>query len=266
MFTTLALTAVLAAAPAQELELKNVRTTYGVLGQKRTVDEYMPGDVLIIAFDIEGLKVKEDGRVQYAMGMELNRKGKPKPEFKRDPQDLEAINNLGGSTLPAFALSVIGQDTAPGDYTLKVTVKDKNTKAEKTLEKSFKVIAPKFGFVQVRLTNSAGEPAAPVGVPGQRIYVHYALIGFELDKMKLPNVTFEMEVLDEQGKPTLSKSFKGTIRDDLKGSPGLMPFRPTPLELNRPGKFTIVLKAKDNNKNKDNTAELPLNLTVLDMK
>src|SRR5205823_4579287 len=141
----------------------------------------------------------------------------------------------------------IGHDTVPGDYTLKVTVKDKESKAEKTLSKAFKVVKPSFSFVQVRLTNTAGDPTPAVGVPGQRVYVHYALVGFELDKNKLPFVTFEMQILDEQGKPTLPKPFRGDIKDDLKGSqtPGLMPFRPTPLEMNRPGKFTVVLKAKD---------------------
>jgi len=264
MLTTLALTAVLTAAPSQNLELKNVRTTYGVLGQERKDDKYMPGDVMYIAFDIEGLKVANDGRVLYAMGMELAKKGKAKPEFKRDPQDLEAFNNLGGSTLPAFALSVIGQDTQPGDYTLKITVKDRSSKAEKTLAKTFEVVKPTFSFVQVRLTTVHGEPVPPLAVPGQRIYVHYALVGFDLGKDKLPNVTFELVLLDSEGKPTLPRSFKGDIKDDLKGSPGLMPFRPTPLELNRAGKFVIQLKAKDNVTGK--TTEQKLDLTVVENK
>src|SRR3954447_4849741 len=104
MWAALALTTVMSVAPAQ-IELKNVRSTYGVLGQERKDDKILPGDLLVVAFDIEGLKVKDDGRVLYAMGMELTKKGKEKPEFKRDPQDLEAINSLGGSTLPAFALT-----------------------------------------------------------------------------------------------------------------------------------------------------------------
>ncbi|MFO0928858.1 MAG: hypothetical protein U0736_17865 [Gemmataceae bacterium] len=260
MSAALALMTVLTLAPAQ-LELKNVRTTVGVLGQERKDDKLLPGDVLVVAFDIEGLKVKDDGRVLYAMGMELTKAGKDKPEFKRDPQDLEAVNSLGGTSLPAFALSVIGTDTAPGQYNLKVTVRDRQGKTEKTLNKAFEVLPVDLGFVQVRFTSSAGEPAAAVAVPGQRLYLHCALVGFQLSKEKLPHVTFEMQVMDESGKPTLEKPFKGDIKTDLKNTPGMMTFLPIPLELNRTGKFKVAIKAKDNIGGK--TTEQALDLTVL---
>jgi hypothetical protein len=264
MWAALALTTVLNVAPAQ-IELKNVRTTYGVLGQERKEDKLLPGDVLVVAFDIEGLKVKDNGNVLYAMGMELTKKGKAKPEFKRDPQDLEAVNSLGGSTLPAFALSVIGPDTAPGEYTLKVTVRDRQVKdAEKVLEKTFEVVPPSLGFVQLRFTNSAADPVPNVAVPGQRIYLHHTLVGFEVGKDKLPFVSFEMQVLDEAGKPTIAKPFKGDIKSDVSKTPGLMTFVPVPLELNRPGKFKVMLKATDNISKK--TTEQSLDLVVLGAK
>src|SRR5262245_7946446 len=135
MWAALALTTVLNVAPA-ELELKNVRTTYGLLGQERKDEELLPGDQVELSFDIEGLQVKPDGRVQYTMGFELTKKGKNKPEFKYGPVDLEATNSLGGTTLPAFVQADLGLDTAAGDYVLKVTVKDRQGKAdEKSLEK-----------------------------------------------------------------------------------------------------------------------------------
>lgn len=260
MWAALALMTVLNVAPA-ELELKNVRTTVGVLGQERKDDKLLPGDVLVVAFDIDGLQVKDDGRVLYAMGMELTKKGKEKPEFKRDPQDLEAVNSLGGTSLPAFALSVIGTDTAAGEYSLKVTVRDRQGKTEKTLTKSFEVLPAALGFVQVRFTSGSGEPAPAVAVPGQRLYLHCALVGFGLSKEKLPHVTFEMQVLDESGKPTLEKPFKGDIKTDLKNTPGMMTFLPIPLELNRAGKFKVAIKAKCNISGK--TADQLLDLNVI---
>jgi hypothetical protein len=262
MWTAVALTTIMTLAPAQtSLDLKNVRTTHGIMGETRKTDKLLPGDVLVVAFDIEGLKVKEDGRVFYSMGMELTKKGKAKAEFKRDPQDLEAENSLGGTTLPAFALSVIGTDSTPGEYNLKVTVKDRLAKTEKVLNKTFEVLPLKLGFVQTRLTNSAGDPVPPVAVPGQRVYVHCALVGFKLGKDKLPNVTFEMVILDDQGKPTVPKSFKGTITTDVKATPGMMTFVPRGLDLNRSGKYKIVIKAKDNNSG--DSTEQTLNLRVL---
>jgi len=262
MWTAVALTTVLTLPPAQSLELKNVRTTYGIMGETRKgPTKLLPGDVLVVAFDIDGLKVKEDGRVQYSMGMQLTKKGKEKPEFNREPQDLEGENSLGGTTLPAFALSVIGTDSAPGEYTLKVTVKDRQGKTEKVLNQDFEVLPSKLGFVQTRLTTGNGDPVPPVAVPGQRIFVHCALVGFKLDKGNLPNITFEMVILDEAGKPTVPKSFKGDIKSDVKATPGMMTFVPRPLDLNRPGKYKIVITATDNLAK--TTTEQTLNLTVL---
>lgn len=248
MWAALALTtAALSLAPAQnELKLTNVRATYGVLGPERKDTKLLPGDVLVVAFDIEGLAVKEDGRVLYAMGMELTMKGAAKPEFKQDSQDLVAVNTLGGSTLPAFALAAIGTDSKPGEYTLKVTIKDRSANKTVTLNRTFEVVKKQLGFVRVRLTYSSAEPAPPLAVPGQRMLMNCSLVGFEIDKKsRLPHVAFEMVVYDSNGKPTLKKPFAGDIKTEVKETEGMMTFLPIPLELNRPGKYKITIRATD---------------------
>ena len=261
MWTALTLTTVMTLAPAQGIELKNVRTTYGIMGETRKDDKLLPGDVLVVAFDIEGLKVKENGLVQYSMGMELTKKGKAKPEFKQDPQDLEAENSLGGTSLPAFANYLLPTDFATGEYTLKVTVKDRLGKTDKVFSKTFEVLPMKLGFVQVGLTTPQGFPAPPVAVPGQRVLVHYTLVGYKPGKDQQPNVTIEMVVQDDAGKPTVAKSFKSDITAEPKATPGVMHFLARPLDLNKAGKYKIVMKATDNN-TKD-TTEQTLNLNVL---
>jgi hypothetical protein len=249
MWAALALTTVLTVpAQAGDLKVSNIRSTHGILGQTRSDNkDLLPGDLLVVAFDIENLTVKPDGLVRYAMGMELTKKGKTKPEFKRDPQDLEAFNNLGGSTLPAFAMTLIGTDTPPGEYVLKVTIKDRGAKpvVEKTFEQKFTVKPVELGFVQVKLTNGGGEPVPAVAVPGQSVWVHYSLVGYKTDDKKVPHVTFEMQILDSAGKPCVEKPYKGDIKSEAKESPGQMLFQPTPIQLNRSGKFTILLKATD---------------------
>jgi hypothetical protein len=268
MWAALALTTVLTApAQAEELKLKNVRSTYGILGPTRKENKLLPGDLLVVAFDIDNLAVKDDGRVLYAMGMELTKKGKTKPEFKREPQDLEAYNTLGGTSLPAFAMSAIGTDTPPGEYTLKVIVKDRGSKPTRTttLEEKFQVLPPSLGFVQVKLTTGSGEPAPNVAVPGQSLLLHCALVGFESDKKsRAPHVTFEMVVQDAEGKPTVAKPFKGDIKTEPRAVPGMMTFAPIILQLNRSGKFKVVIKARCNISNK--TCEQTFDLNVLAVK
>jgi hypothetical protein len=264
MWAALAMTAALTApAQAGELSVKNVRSTYGIFGQPRKDNKLLPGDVMVVACDIENLSVDKDGKVLYAMGMELTRtsKGKSKLEFKTEPQDREATNSLGGTTMPIFAICTVGLDSVPGEYTLKVTIMDRGKKKGTTvLVQKFEVLPVKLGFVQVTLTTGKGEAAPPTSVPGNIIYLNFSLVGFTLGAGKAPDVTFEMQVLDDAGKPTVDRAYKGRIKA-AGDTPGLLTFLPIPLQLNRTGKFKVVLKATDNLTKK--STRQTLDLTVM---
>jgi hypothetical protein len=265
MWATLALTTAMQLAPAQTeaLALKNVRVTYGVLGQERKDSKLLPGDVYVVAFDIEGLRVKDDGRVLYSMGVELTNK-EGKTLFKTDPRDLEIVNTLGGTRLPAFARAVVGLDTPPGEYTFKVTVTDRAAKKTEPLIRKFEVLPLKFGFVQLFLRSEANQDAPPVAVPGQTLVLNFALVGFELDKKKQqPNVEVEMRILDSAGKPTLPKPFTASLQEVDEQYKKVIPLQPV-LNLNRAGKFKIMLKATDKITNK--TVEQEMDLNVVEVK
>src|SRR5262249_10941374 len=191
--------------PAQgaKLTITNVRNTYGILGPERKGGELLPGDMFVVSFDLEGLQAKEDGRVEYTMGMEL-KDSKDKSLFKQEPAELHAMNVLGGSRLPAFARIDVGLDTPPGEYTLTVNVTDRLGKSSDKLERKFTVKKKELGMVSLVLTNEVGSPVPPVLFPGQTLMVSYLLVGFELkgDKPQ-PDLSFEMRILDEAGKPTV---------------------------------------------------------------
>ena len=129
-------------APAQGtgtgLQLSNVRNTYGELGGTRPDGKFLPGDVVFIGFDIDGITVDDQGRVQYRMAMEVIDKNN-KPIFKQDPSDKVDFVPLGGKKLPARAFVTIGLDQEPGMYTLKLVVTDTASKATQTLSKPFEV-------------------------------------------------------------------------------------------------------------------------------
>jgi len=167
MWAALAVSAVLAAVPADagQLQIKNDRFTYGILGQDRPDDKVIPGDTLIVAFDIEGLQVKEDGKVKYSTSMELlNKDGKS--EFKENPIDRESVNTLGGSRLPCWSLVSIGTDTPPGQYTVKISVADTSVKGGKpvTVERKFEVVAPRLGIIRTGLGYDK-PPTSPPPTP-----------------------------------------------------------------------------------------------------
>jgi len=258
MWTTLALmTLSLAPAQASEPTFKNARFTYGILGQTRS-DKFLPGDAVVLAFDVQGLSVDGEGYIKYAMGMEISKGGKS--VLKRDLQKLEATNHLGKSNLPSYAIWPIPRDTSsPGEYTMKVTVKDGKTNKSSTLTKKFTVEKTRLGFVQVSLTNAtrAPEPVPPLAVPGQRVMLHYTLVGFDLGKDKQTDVTMQIRFLDSDGKPTLSKPLKASIKSETD-TPGVMVLNPMLIEMNRAGKFKVELKATCNVLKKTTTRTLDL--------
>jgi hypothetical protein len=259
MWATLAFAAALGLAPNQPgpLQLTNARATYGFLGATRADNKLLPGDMYFVTFDIENLSVK-NGKALYKMRMEfLNAKGKP--EFSKDPEDLESTISLGGNRMPAYASAEVGTETAPGEYTLKVEVTDRSTNKSETLVRKFEVLPKAFGLVRVHMTSALGQgPMPPLAVVGQSLFLNGAAVHFQRDKdSKQPNVVVEMNILDDKGTPTLPKPQKVEYTKDVDEKVIGLPVNLL-VELNRPGKFTVELQATDRIANKTTKVSLPL--------
>jgi hypothetical protein len=237
-------------------------------GATRPGNKYLPGDVFFLSYDIENLAVDKTGKVSYRMTMEvLDKNGKP--QFKTDPEKTEIISSLGGARLPAFAVAPVGTDAPPGEYTVKVNVEDVATKKKIEMVKKFEVTARDFGIVRpnASIDFEAKTPAPTIAaVPGQAVWFHFGIVGFKRDeKTRQPNIALEWRVLDENGKPTLDRPIPGEINEKSKidESWSLVP-NSFLLTLNRPGKFTVEVKAID--KLTDKTAMLKFPITVVDVK
>ena len=264
MWATLALSAAVSLAPAQAggLELKNARFTQGVLGAARADSKFLAGDLAVLSFDAVGLQATGRNRVRYAVGIELSRKGADKPEYTRAPEDREAVTALGGTRLPLHAVANIGTDTSPGAYVMKVTLIDRVGKAKATVERAFEVLPARLGFVRVGLSYNAEQPAPPVAVPGQTLFLNFSVVGFARDKKTgQPDLALQLRVLDAKGKPTTARPFGGEVRKVKEGFEQFIPFDPIAFQTHRSGQFRIVRKVTDNLTKK--TAEHALNLTVL---
>jgi hypothetical protein len=263
MWTTLAFVAALGVNPGatDKLSLTNVRNTYGVLGATRSDNKYFPGDQYFLAFDIQGVQPDEAGKVLYSIAMQVtDRKGKVL--FKQTPKSHEAVNSLGGKTLPAFASLKIGLDEPPGDYKVKITVMDLASKATGTLTRSYKVLRPDFTLVRLTTTVDPEQniPAPFVG-EGQSLWINFAAVGFGRDKDKeQPNLEVVLRVRDDDGKATVARPDKGVVNKDIPKKARAIPMQ-FMLELNRAGRFTMDIKATDKVTGK--TASLSLPLRVL---
>jgi hypothetical protein len=266
MWTTIALLSILAAAPAESgLSLAHVRSTHGLLGPQRRDETVAPGDIYFVCFDIDGMRVDAEGKVRYSMAIDLS-DGSGRVVFRQAAKEQEARASLGGDSVPAYARLNVGLDTPPGDYRMKITVKDLASGQEQSLSRDFKVLGKSFALVRTAVTLDADAhyPAA-VFARGQGVWVHSSAVGFTRGRGKKPDVVFEMRVLDDAGRPTLAKAVTGAppqdLPEDLSGLP--MAF---PLTLNRPGKFTVELQATDRLSGKKAKTSFPIVVQNADVK
>jgi hypothetical protein len=261
MMTALALLATLPLAPGQtgDLTLSGTRLTHGLLGPQRADNKFLPGDKLVVSFNIEGMGSDSQGKVHYSTSLEVS-DAAGKVIFRQPPaRELEAVNALGGSRLPAYAQVDIGLQQPPGEYTLKVIVGERASRKSATLTQKFTVLPAGFGLVQV---SASGDPEnqVPAGLlgEGQTVWINALVVGFGRDNAtKQPNVTLELRVLDATGKPTLPQPFGGAVNKDVPANATALPVQFL-LPLNRTGKFTVELKATDQTTGKSATQTFPI--------
>jgi hypothetical protein len=263
MLPTLALAAALSLAPAQGgLQLTNNRLTIGELGPTRTSNKLVPGDLLFIGFDIEGLTIDPEGTARYTMAMEVTDAG-GKIIFKQDPRELIDFVPLRGSKIPARGFIMVGLDQDAGNYVCKITVTDPKTKATQSLNTKFEVTKKEFAVVGVFASHDerGALSASTTGVVGQTVFMQLMVASFTRDtKTKQPNVELELTILDEKGQATLGKPRLDTPTLMLDEKEGAFAWR-YPLFMSRPGKFVMRVTARDKVANKSSTYELPV--TVL---
>jgi hypothetical protein len=90
------------------------------------------------------------------------------------------------------------------------------------------------------------------------------VVGFERNNKKQPDITFEARIVDETGKPTLALPIGGDINKDVPENLELLPMNFI-LPLNRAGKFTVEITAKDQ-VSKVKPAKLSFPITVVELK
>lgn len=267
MLPALTLAAALTLAPAQpapSLTLTNLRSTYGLIGPTRPTAKYLPGDVVYLSLDVEGLTISKDGKARYILATEVKDKA-GKVKSQNDPSPRTDFVPLGGGKVPVVPFTALGVDTEPGEYTLKVTatdtsVADASKQPTGSVEYKFEVLKPDLGIVAVQVTSdkTGSFPTPSTGYVGQFLWVRYSAVGFKRDpaKKNQPDLKFEMTTLDDKGEPTLATP----LTDEVKALEGNVPVVTAWMyvPLTRAGKFTVRLKVTDNVAGKSATFDLPI--------
>lgn len=237
----------LAGGQDNALEITNPRATYGYLGASRPkLAGILPGDTAHFTFEIKNLKLDAEGKAAYSIGIEI-RDADGKLFYEQKPYNAVAKNFLGGNSLPCSAHVEVPLDAKPGEVEWKVTIKDRTTMKSATLVGKGKILPANFGIVRVGLFADVDThaPMSAVAVVGDAVYLQFSTVGFSRDKAsKQPNVQLSLRVLDEQGKPTMSKAITGKVYAGVDPKDRVLTSQ-FGLTLNRAGRYTIELTAVD---------------------
>ena len=247
MWMSLTLSVAIGLIPSQsaELMLTKVRTTYGILGAERPSNKILPGDNVVLSFNLEGAKVDDNGRLRYSIGMEVSN-ADGKVLFRQAPRDVETTVKPGAKSIPACASIQVGMDQPPGEYKLKVVVTDTAGGATQEVSRTYELLPKAFGLVKVSATTDR-EAQTPAGVLAQSksAWINFSAVGFARgDANGQPNIKFAMQVLDESGNSALARSPSGEVNKDIPDKAHAVPGQ-FELILKKPGKYKIELKATD---------------------
>ncbi len=251
------LIALLTPNAAHALELKNVRPMYGLppLGAPRADAKCLPGDILFVSYDIEGLAFhKETGKANYMTSLEfIDAKGTQL--FKRETPN-EVVAQLGGTRMPGDLHVILGRNLAAGQYTVKLTVTDRIANESKSFTYPVELLPSAFGIV--------GVIAPAVGFPGQHYLAKFNLVDLGFDsKAKNVNATVGIRLLDDKNQQVSKEIVMQLPRDVPQGidlqKENFVPID-FPVYLNRVGRFTIEVQAVDHVTKKKASLKLPLSV------
>ena len=183
----------------------------------------LPGDSVYVCFDIDGITVNADGKVQYSIATEVT-DAAGKSIFKQEARNLESHLSLGGSQVPAYSQIDCGLEQPAGAYSLKLVVTDRGNNKTATFTHQFELAERGFGLVRFSATRDQ-QGTMPVNAPatGESLWLQFGVIGFQRDATtKQPNVSVEMQILDDKdqpvGKPQVGVDRQGCAGDGRGGA------------------------------------------------
>jgi hypothetical protein len=243
------------------LKLTNVRTTHGAMGAARSDEKVLPGDQVVLSFDIAGARANSEGKVRYSIAMEVM-DDQDRVLFKQEPRDMEAP--LGGrDSLPACATLDVGSKQRPGIYTVKVTVKDRTSGETQEVTRKYELLPAGFGLVRYRLSRDPDGKLPVAALRSRRPgWINFSAVGFQRDPATgQPNVAVEMRVLDENG-TAIMKPSQGEVKDGIPNGVNSLPMQ---FEVELPhhrGALTVELTATDKVSGQKATLKAPLNVSA----
>jgi hypothetical protein len=261
MWSLLPCLAFLYSSQADHLTLTNIRTTHGPMGAVRADEKILPGDQVALSFDIAGAALDASGKVKYSIAMEVsNNQGKVL--FRQAPRVHEAPLPPGAKVLPACATLDAGTEQPPGEYTVKVSVKDETSGGSESITRTYQLLPKGFGLVRYSTTRDP-DGRLPVAAlrTGLRGWINFSAVGFERDPATgRPDVAVDMRVVGEDGRAILKPVF-GEVKEGTPTGAKAIPMQ-FEVQFTQPGHFIMDLTATDKVTNQKATLKAPLDVST----
>lgn len=239
-----------------KLVVSNVRPTLVDLGPTRPDNNYLPGDLVHVTFDVAGFKLDEEGRYRFSAKLQVeDGAGKlmGSEDYGSSPARLGVLGN--GKSRFSFRLP-IPVDQPAGSYKAKLILTDVNSKATATVEQPYRVTSPGFGLIRLQTGRGPfGQSETPcTGNVGEVLHLGMQAVGLGKLKENLGTLDITLEVKDASGK-VLGKSQVNQFTDINVNEPLQLRFE---LPLDQAGKYQLVFKATDKANAKSATLIVPV--------
>ncbi|HEX5272550.1 MAG TPA: hypothetical protein VFW33_18760, partial [Gemmataceae bacterium] len=249
----------LAASPAPAaLEISKVEACYGRLGPVRKSLDIYAYDEIGFRFTVTGARSDDEGRADVEVAYTvLDDRGKE--VTSKRVASLKGPLTFGTDSFPGYVSLWLTEP--PGEYTLKVTVKDNVAAAETGFERKLHLKETEFAIVSPQFFHDATHAvAAPAGgVVGQQLHFRLLVIGFDRSAGKLDE-ELVVRVFDKDKKELTPKPLRMTAEKTdekvVKELPAI-DFSGWVM-LTKAGEFTLRITVTDINTKKTATWEAPL--------
>ncbi|VTS07216.1 hypothetical protein [Tuwongella immobilis] len=245
-----------------KLELTQAVLAEGPVGPERKSQEFYPLDELVFRIGLRGVKVNDEGRCDLELSFRLVTPAGQTVIDQKGPVQRALV--FGGGELTTAAIFLIGLNAPEGVYTARMTIKDKLSQEEVSLEKKLTCKKPGFRILTPRFfhDNDGKIAAAASGTISEARFFRLKVVGYSRANDQI-RATMGWQILDADGsivdsRPALIKA-EITKPEEVRKAVqlnfnGMVYF-------NRPGKFTLRLIVNDLNAQQATQLDIPLEVT-----
>lgn len=222
---------------------------------------YYPGDLVSFRYLVSGLQTDKNQAIDTTVTCAVFESNGKLIISQSQPWNYHAV--LGDGAGPHMTGFEVNDRFKPGDYTVKVTVRDNLADREASFERHLTVRPEEWAISAVAFyRDSEGrQPGCLDAHLGEQLYYKMKIIGY--DKQRI-DCEMRMELLDAKGDDVLSKPFTQVFVNNngelIRSVPYLRAEGALPT-FTRPGKYTLKITVVDHVHEKIAVYQAPLKIT-----